>query len=167
MVGCRLLETFLKLFRIFSPASFPSERVADPSPISDSERLTRYVTSQDYFNASKNLVNFRVFLPLPKESELSIMRTQPLAEHEVWTSGDTAIAAPSGRTIFARGDFFATDVQESFVEPWHLSVAPDEPPVRHAVIRGWPPAGESEIRKTLAQQLRARAKLQVRPVNPS
>lgn len=91
------------------------------------------------------------------------MRTDSLSEPEVWALGDAEVAAPAGRTIFARGDFLAPDVRDCLVDDWRLNVAPDEPPRRHALIRGWPPVGQSEIRKSLAQQLGARATLQVRP----
>ena len=167
MAGCRLWENFRKRFRISSPAFSLGEPVADPALISDSERLSRYVTDQKHFSVEKDQVGFRAFLPSPQSDELSITRTQGLAEPDVWTFGASTVAAPSGRAIFARGDFLAPHVRESFVEPWRLSVSPAEPPVRHALILGWPPVGESEIRKTLAQQLRARAKLQVRPVSAS
>lgn len=108
-----------------------------------------------------NQLKFRAFLPSQKDDELSIMRTDDLAEPDVWVLGDT-IAVPSGRTIYARGDFLAPDVRASFVNPWRLTVRPDGQPPRHALIEGWPPAAETEIRKSLAQQLRAKARLAVR-----
>ena len=163
MAGCRLWEKFLRHFGFFSPASTPNERIGERAPISDSERLSRYVTNEGHFNVSKDQVHFRAFLPSPKDDELSIMRTDSLGEPQVWTLGVTAVGEPSGRTILARADFFAPDVRGSFIEAWRLTVIPDEPPLRHALIKGWPPREQTEIRKSLAQQLRAKARLQVRP----
>src|SRR5262249_39762824 len=111
---------------------------------------------------AKGTVNFRAFLRSPRDDEPSIMRTEALAENGVWSLGQS-IADQSGRTVYARGDFVAPDVRASFVDTWRLSVRPDNDPPRHALIEGWPPSTELEIRKNLAQQLRARAKLVVRP----
>jgi hypothetical protein len=91
------------------------------------------------------------------------MRTQGLDEGDVWTLGD-AVAAPSSRTVYARGDFLAPHVRASFVDTWRLSVRPDDNPPRHALIEGWPSHDDApEIRKSLAQQLRAESTLAVRP----
>jgi hypothetical protein len=122
------------------------------------------VTDPEHVRLKKNELHFRAFLPSSKSSELSIMRTETLSESDVWRFGDTAVAEASGRRIVARGDFLAPHVRESFAEPWRLKVVVDEPPARHALVQGWPPPGESEIRKSLAQQLRARATLRVRPL---
>ena len=162
MAAWRLSARFLRLFGFYLPDCTHGAPVAEPAPISDDERLSRYVTNEDHFNVTRNQVHFRAFLPPSKENELSIMRTAMLSEDEVWALG-TAIAKKSGRTVFARGDFLAPHVRESAVDQWRLTVCPDEPPVRHALIRGWPPAVETEIRKSLAQQLRANAQLRVPP----
>ena len=118
--------------------------------------------TREHFNVVRNEVHFRAFLPSPKHADLSVMRTHDLSEPEVWALGQEA-AIQSGRTVFARGDLTAPQVRNTFTHPWHLNVAPDEPPVRHASIKGWPPATESEIRKSLAQQLRAMATAHGRP----
>ena len=90
------------------------------------------------------------------------MRTHVMSEPDVWVLGQQ-LANQSGRLVFARADFTAPQVRDAFVDPWRLSVVPDEPPVRHASIRGWPPAAESVIRKLLAQQLRAAGTSHGRP----
>jgi hypothetical protein len=162
MARCRLLEKFRRLFRFSSTASTQENTAAEPAPISDTERLSRYITNKGEFSVTKNEVGFRAFLPASKDVELSIMRTEHLSEAEVWAHADTFIAQPSGRTIYARGDFLAPDVRASIIEPWRLDVQPDDDPPRHALIVGWPPATELEIRKSLAQQVRAKARLHVR-----
>ncbi len=111
---------------------------------------------------SKNELRFRAFLPSPRDAELSIMRTEGLDEAAVWRLGDQ-VGEPSGRTAHARGDFTAPDVRRIVNEPWRLRVRPDEPPERHAVIEGWPPATEPEARKSFAQELRAYARPTIRP----
>ena len=167
MVVRRFLGSFLRRFGFCSNDSIPDAPsavdpvTAAPAPISETERLSRYVTTRDHYSTATNEVRFRAFLPARADNELSIMRTRDLDEPGVWALGD-AVTAPSGRTAYARADFHAPDVVASFVVPWRLTVRPDEPPPRHALIEGWPPPAETEIRKSLAQQLRARTKLAVR-----
>lgn len=162
---------FLQRFGICSAVSVPSQLaspfplappVNQPEPISDVERLTRYVMNHDHYSATKNEVKFRAFLPSPSENSLSIMRSHELSESDVWAQGQ-ATADVSGRTVCARGDVTAPLVRESSIDPWQLVAVPDEPPVRHASINGWPPAAERDIRKSLAQQLRAKATPHGRP----
>ena len=162
MVGRRLLESFLRLCGFSWRAFSRAEGVTLPAPISDLECLSRYITDQGHFNAPKETIHFRAFLPKRQDQDLSIMRTDQLTEAAVWTLGDQEVGEPSGRAISARGDFVAPSVREAVVDPWALTVEPSEPPVRHALIVGWPPGEEAEIRKSLAQQLRAKAKLHVR-----
>ena len=139
-------------------------RVAEvgPAPISDEERLSRYPT-EEHLIVSKGEIRFRAFLPPSKERELSIMRTDLLSDADVWSLGDEAVARPSGRVIAARGDFLAPNVRDCKEQLWQLSVQPHEPPVRHAIIVGWPPTDQTVIRKSLAQRLRAKARVRVRP----
>lgn len=115
------------------------------------------------YNAGKNLINFRAFLPARKDDELSISRTDGLTDADVWAMGDSVVAAPSGRTVVARGDFRLREVRELRVDAWRLRIHPDEPPPRHAVIVGWPPQTETDARKRFAQELRALATSYGRP----
>ena len=82
------------------------------------------------------------------------MRTEALADDFVWTLGEEIVAEVSGRPVLARGDFAAPAARESQVGVWRLDVAPSVPPLRHALVVGWPPVAEREARKSLAQQLR-------------
>lgn len=136
MVGRRLLESFLRLCGFSWRAFSRAEGVTLPAPISDLERLSRYITDQGHFNAPKETIHFRAFLPRRQDQDLSIMRTDQLTEAAVWTLGDQEVGEPSGRAISARGDFVAPSVREAVVDPWALTVEPSEPPVRHALIVG-------------------------------
>jgi len=67
------------------------------------------------------------------------------------------ITATSGRPVIARGDFTATQVSTVALPGFSpLTVKPDEPPPRHALLLDWPPI-HAEARKSYAQQLRALA----------
>ena len=141
-------------------ASVPYE----DGPISDTERLSRFIFDQRAFTASTGRVDFRQFLP-PKNGEnteeASVMRTETLAEDAVWILGQKTAAEASGRPVRARGDFTAPAAKESRVGEWELDVQPSVPPPRHALVLGWPPVSERDARKSLAQQLRRGARLVV------
>ena len=156
-------------WRIFTlrRRSANEESVPDPhedGPISDAERLSRFVFDRRGFAVSKKTINYRQFLP-PKtgeySEEVSVMRTEGLAENAVWALGQKLATGRSGRRVQARGDFAAPAVRSSRVGAWQLNVRPSVPPRRHALIVGWPPASERDARKSLAQQLRRDARLVV------
>ena len=137
----------------------------EDGPISNTERLSRFIFDQGAFTASTGLIKFRQFLPPQKGNhteEVSVMRTETLAEDMVWTLGQETAAETSGRRVRARGDFVAPAVKDSRAGAWQLDVQPSVPPPRHAIVVGWPPVSEREFRKSLAQQLRQGARLVVR-----
>ena len=137
-----------------------SNPTPQPLPISAHEPLTRYVTDSDYLGKrSPTTVHWRAFRPKPDEAELSIARITELTSEQVWHLGDAMAAGPSGRTVVGRADFGPTDVRSARVNSYRLDAVQNEPPVRHALIVGWPADGDA--RKTLAMLLAA-ASAQVR-----
>lgn len=175
MAGRRFLARFLRLFGFCLGESTPQIRITAaelsslaetssipaPAALTDTERLSRYAMNKDDVIVTKQELRYRVFLPAPKEAELSIMRTDALDDEAVWSLGDL-VGEASQRRAYGRGDFTTPDVRGISKEQWRLSVRPDEPPPGHAVIEGWPPAIEPEMRKSIAQELRARAKHVIR-----
>ena len=145
----------------------PPPRVSSPydsGPISPTERLSRFIFDKGGFTASTEGINFRQFLPPNKgehTEEVSVMRTESLAEGAVWDLGKKTAAEATGRTVRARGDFALPDVRDCQAGAWQLDVQPEVPPPRHALVVGWPPVKERDARKSLAQQLRQGARLVV------
>ena len=134
----------------------------EDGPISDTERLSRFIFDKDAFTASTGRIDFRQFLPPNKgkhTEEVSVMRTEALAENAVWTLGQKTAAGATGRPARARGDLAAPAVRDSQAGAWQLDVQPSVPPPRHALVVGWPPVKEREVRKSLAQQLRRGSRL--------
>ena len=165
---------FVKFWRGFTrqhdsiSESHATSSARDPyedGPISNTERLSRFIFDQSAFTASTVQIKFRQFLP-PKSGEhaeeVSVMRTETLAEDKVWTLGQDTAAVTSGRPLRARGDFEAPAAKASRAGSWQLDVQPSVPPPRHALVVGWPPVSEREARKSLAQQLRQGVRLVVR-----
>ena len=105
----------------------------EDGPISDTEHLSRFIFDQGGFSSSTKRINFRQFLP-PKKGkhteEVSVMRTESLAEDVVWTLGQETAATPSGRCVRARGDFESAATKKAALANWRLDVQPSVPPPR-------------------------------------
>lgn len=138
-----------------------SDSQPEPTPfaeIQDAERLSRFIFESSKFSSHNREVKFRAFLPSHTDAELSISRIHGLDENSCWAYGDGEVGASRNARPIARADFFNSDISPP------LTVRPDEPPPRHAVIEGW--GDEKEARKNLAQLLAAAAQLVLRPATP-
>ena len=158
-----LVRRFLIRSSFSLQSSTPPSAVGGPEPISDTERLTRYISEHDHYRPTKapqDRLHFRAFLPSRTEpDELSIARTDALPENEVWLLGERMITEVSGRPVIARGDFTAVDVRQVVLQGFPpLAVRPDEPPPRHALVFDWPSVNAPDARKSFAQQLRRAAR---------
>ena len=113
-----------------------------PDQIGDAEELARFLTQRNQFNSE--MAKPAAFLPNPKDRETSLSRhgSEPI-EH-LWTLG---VEAAGNRSLHGAAIFKARVVRAAMLE-----VIADEPPPRHAVIRGWPWMGnDPELQK--AKQL--------------
>lgn len=104
------------------PSGLP-EHVADPEP------LSRFLTSDSYFNSL--MPKASAFLPGPVDIKTSVFRqpAEPLAD--LWGIGDREIGPT--RRVRAAALLTAADVRAA-----RLDVEAHEPPLRHANIIGWP-----------------------------
>lgn len=93
----------------------------------------------------------RAFLPGP-DGTTSTFRTHGLTPDEIWTLGESRVAAPR---LYGRGD-----LRVSSVVATGLTVDPDDDPPRHAGIVGWPESKDARL--SLAQRLAASAALRLR-----
>jgi hypothetical protein len=100
-----------------------------PDQVSDNEPLALFLTSSGHFSPEKAVVKPAPFMPNPKDGERSVCRhgTEPFAE--LIRLG--TIYRPDA-TIYGAGV-----VLTSVVRGTGLTVEADEPPDRHANIRGW------------------------------
>jgi hypothetical protein len=118
-----------------------------PEIVEDEEELARFLTQRSQFNAV--LVKPAVFLPGPKDRETSVSRHGPEPRDRLWEIGR---AATGGRTLHGAAIFKARVVRETGLE-----VEADEPPPRHAAIRGWPwVEADPELQKARQKELAAR-----------
>ena len=96
--------------------------------IDDEEDLARFLTQSSHFNATATK---RVaFMPEPIRNETSVSRHGRELLEDLWRLGE---AAAGGRALYG-----AALVKAKSVRKIGLDAVADEPPPRHAVIRGWP-----------------------------
>jgi hypothetical protein len=98
-----------------------------PDSIASDEELARFLTQSSQFNSV--MVKPAVFLPSPKSQETSVSRHGREPASRLWEIG---LAAAGDRPLYGAAIFTVA------MMPATLLALPDEPPLRHAVIRGWP-----------------------------
>jgi hypothetical protein len=120
--------------------------------VSDGETVTRYILSRKHISVSKGVVKYGAYMPAP-DGETSVYRTFELAEKEIWAIGQSLVASPTNRTLYARGDTTVAVVKNT-----GLRVVPETTlhPL-HANIVGWPK--EKGEQKVLAIELANEARL--------
>lgn len=99
-----------------------------PEDIDADEDLARFLVQSSQFNSTS--VKPSAFLPNPKDRETSVSRHGREPLERLWQLGGEAAG---NRPLYGAAFVKAADVRAA-----QLDVAPDEPPARHAVIRGWP-----------------------------
>lgn len=100
-----------------------------PDLVGDDEDLARFLTSSSQFNAQ--MAKPAAFLPSAKDRETSVFRHGSEPRAALWAIGDKYAAG--NRTLHGAAIVKAGDVRATLLE-----VIAEEPPPRHAAIRGWP-----------------------------
>ena len=105
---------------------------------------TRFLTQGDHYKAA--VVKPAAFLPNPRDKETSVSRHGRAPLERLWEIG--AVAAGQ-RPLHG-----AAIVKAGVVRTATLEIFSDEPPHRHAVIRGWPWDGsDPDILKARRKEL--------------
>ena len=117
-----------------------------PENVADEEFLARFLTQSNQFN--KLMAKPVVFLQSQKDRETSVFRHGPEPSGNLWAIGQS--------TAGDRKLYGATFFTASSVRAIQLEVSADEPPQRHAVIRGWP-WNESDPELQKAEQMKRAA----------
>jgi len=121
-----------------------------PRSVAEGEDLARFLTQKNHFSREKHLVKPAAFIPTA-DGETSVFRHGSEPRDALWQIGRDQIEA-RGRQLIGAGIVRARHATDA-----GLGVDPDEPPPRHAVVRGWPDRG-GDAAERRAQQLE-RAKL--------
>jgi hypothetical protein len=128
----------------------------DSNIINQDEVVTRYLLSSSHYSVNNSRVKPRALEPSPSDQSTSVFRVNGLGENEIWDMGTRLVAAHRVPQLRARADISVSSILEL-----NLSVRPDEPPVRHALIYGW--SNEKHALMAKAQELAATAVLKLNP----
>lgn len=128
------------------------------SSIADEELLARFVVQSSWFAKTTRRVKHQAFLPAP-DNDTSVFRTEREPTDAFWAGGEAEL---NGRPVYG-----AAIVAAKIVRKEGLDVLAEEPPPRHANIRGWPlnaddPIEQKARRKAIAQALSEEASLWLR-----
>ena len=87
----------------------------------------------------------------PPDKRLSVFRTSDISEDEIWNIGDD-VGRKRAKELLGRADIGSLSVYEA-----GLSIDPNDIPLRHANIIGWP--DDNSAIKLAAVELAQKAKL--------
>ena len=146
-----LARFWRKLYQIVWSVFLPKLPL-DPIP---NELVSRYLTQSGHYAESTDRVKANAFHPARRDHKTSVFRIQALTENQIWKLGDVYVAASSGKKIRARAELSVTQITDI-----GLRVEPDEPPIRHSNIVGWPNGKDALMSQ--AQEVAAVAVLRVR-----
>lgn len=122
--------------------------------VSPEENLTRYILHKNHFSTLYKRVKYTAFLPT-SNGETSVFRTSNLSDNEIWKIGDIEVAQKRGLPLLGYADILAFQVLSE-----NLKVIPDNIPLRHANIVGWPE--EKSEQKLIAMELAENAQLRIK-----
>jgi len=124
--------------------------------VADDEDVARFLTQSSHYNAL--MAKPAAFLPSTTARETSVSRHGSNQLDQLWALGRLAAG---GRNLHGAAIFKARIVRDA-----QLQIVADEPPPRHAAIRGWPwldndPELQKARQKELASQIASHAVLQI------
>ncbi len=107
-----------------------------PEYVADTEPLSRFLTSDSYFNTA--MAKAAAFMPGPVDMKTSVFRQVPEPLPALWEIADREIGPD--RRVRAVAVLSAADVRQATLE-----VEAHEPPPGHANIIGWPNAANDRM----------------------
>jgi len=119
--------------------------------VSPEENLTRYILYKNHFSSLHKRVKYAAFLPAPN-GETSVFRVSGLDDNSTWEIGNKEVAMRRGIPVLGRADILASRVFSR-----KLKIVPDDNPLRHANITGWPE--EKSEQKLIAIEMAEDARL--------
>lgn len=127
---------------------------SNPPSLPITEKLARYIFTQEYFSEITKEIHYSAFMPGPKDNKVSVFRIYDLKETEIWgiVKNTKSPFGPRQReNLKARGDIQAENVYTT-----DLILEPN-PKNRHANIAGWPPPTDRTQQVNCATLLASKA----------
>ena len=121
--------------------------------VSSDELLGRYLPEKTYFSSTGNSVKPKAFMP-PPDLRLSVFRIDGLNLEEIWKLGQVKVIniMTVSKVLYGVANIRALKIKKN-----RLEIDPDNIPLRHVNIIGWPK--EKERQMQIAQELAAEADL--------
>lgn len=116
-----------------------------PDAVGDDEDIARFLTQSNHFTTRQ--VNPGAFLPGRTDRETSVSRHGRAPLQNLRSLGS---AAAGDRRLYGAAMLKGRHVRDALLE-----ITPDEPPERHAVIRGWPWVEGDPVEQKARQKERA------------
>ena len=133
--------------------------MVSPNIVGLEESLGRYLPEDSYFSRANNTVKPKAFMP-PSDLKLSVFRIDDLQLEEIWEIGQKHVIDKMSKPKVLYG---LADIKVFRVQEKNLKVDPDNKPIRHANIVGWPEGPENKARRqSIAQELAAEAELKLK-----
>ena len=151
-----LLAVFKKVFQQVAGNLVAQDRLGSglSHRVDNEEDLARFLTSSSHFNSTT--VKPAAFLP--KDEETSVFRHGAEPRLQLWQIAEENLKLPEGRKCHGAAIIKAYSVRTS-----RLDIIAEEPPPRHANIKGWPllddPSMQRAKRREIAQELASNAVL--------
>lgn len=108
-----------------------------PDQLEPDEDLARFLTQGNHY--SRIVAKPAAFLPNPKDRETSVSRHSSEPVERLWKLGQ---AAAGERPLYGAAILKARSALSA-----GLQVVADEPPDRHAVLRGWPWLQDADLQR--------------------
>jgi hypothetical protein len=126
-----------------------------PGEIADGDSMATFIVENSKF--TRDGIDHRQLMPSNRYGNTSVFRIDGLGADEIAQVGHGEVALPRAKPgILGWAELQAADVRSTTP----LTVNPDEPPSRHAVIESWP--AQPQHRRTLALALASKVRAVVR-----
>ncbi|MEK6656599.1 MAG: hypothetical protein AABY58_04085 [Nitrospirota bacterium] len=112
-----------------------------------SEILARFILTKKYIRQDKT-VRWNAFMP--HKGETSVFRVSGISDIEIWHIGEKYVVSSQNKPLFGRADITASIIMDN-----GLDVIPQEPPVKHANIIGWPEDKSKQMEMAMQLALKA------------
>lgn len=87
---------------------------------------------------------------MPHKGETSVFRVSGISDIEIWHIGEKYVVSSQNKPLFGRADITASIIMDN-----GLDVIPQEPPVKHANIIGWPEDKSKQMEMAMQLALKA------------
>lgn len=120
--------------------------------VADGETLGRYCASSSWFARETKRVKYPAFLPAP-DDDTSVYRVTGLSLEAIWELARAHFVDSAGLPHRHHGVALG---EAGVVRDAGIEVVAQEPPPRHANLRGWPKHDDPELQKSKRKEIAIR-----------